>query len=75
MSTFDLNAEFIDENKSLALQKLRNVSKELTDIVTVLRISTGRNENFLSTDLDEDMLEVLNYSLNNVNFCISELEE
>ena len=75
MRTFDVNPSYVDENKTLALLKLEIVRKELSDIVDVLKVSTGRNENFITTMFDEDMLKALVPALENVNFCIEELDE
>ena len=55
MRTFDLNPDYIDENKTLAVLKLEIVRKELSDIVEFLKVSTGQNENFITTMFDEDM--------------------
>ena len=73
MSSFRLNPEFIDENRTLAVENLLNVRHKIDAIVSVLKVSTAQNENFLSIDLDEDIKKALLIALDNVNFCISEL--
>ena len=74
MRTFDVNPSYVDENKTLAILKLEIVRKELSDIVDFLKVSTGRNENFITTMSDEDILEALLPALENVNFCIEEMQ-
>ena len=74
MRTFDVNPSYVDENKTLAILKLEIVRKELSDIVDFLKVSTGQNENFITTMFDEDMLEALLPALENVNFCIEEMQ-
>ena len=74
MRTFDVNPSYVDENRTLALAKLEIVRKELSDIVEFLKVSTGQDENFITTMSDEDILEALLPALENVNFCIEEMQ-